>query len=161
MLIVSKPEDPEWRVQCLSLAPFAALHSWRGLRPAASTSGGAIDALATCISPNSRPGGSGQGTELASPRRAVPLVGCEQALRGQRSGRFGRRLELGGTGPPRRLARATAGAREPELRRCTNAGTPFGSEALVAEMERRTGRWLRPKPPGPEPGPKHGLAAAG
>ena len=60
----------------------------------------------------------------------------------------------------RLLAEAGRG-QEQELRRCTYAGTPFGSETFVAEMEQCTGRWLRPKPPGPEPGRKHGLAAAG
>jgi putative transposase len=40
---------------------------------------------------------------------------------------------------------AVAGlGQEQELHRCTYAGTPFGSETFVAEMERRTGRRLRP-----------------
>jgi putative transposase len=54
-----------------------------------------------------------------------------------------------------RLQLAAACGLEQELRRCTYAGTPFGSEAFVADMERRTGRRLRPKPPGPEPGSNH------
>lgn len=43
--------------------------------------------------------------------------------------------------------RPLVAARSRQLRRCTCAGTPFGSEAAVAEMERRAGRELRHKLP--------------
>jgi putative transposase len=70
-----------------------------------------------------------------------------------------RELGLGADWQERLLAAGRG--QEGELRRCTYAGTPFGSETFVAEMERRTGRRLRPKPPGPEPRGKNSLAAAG
>jgi len=50
-----------------------------------------------------------------------------------------------------RLRGEAAGSRDADLRRATYSGTPFGEEEFVAEMEKRSGRRLRPKPPGPVP----------
>lgn len=50
-----------------------------------------------------------------------------------------------------RLRAEAGGARAADLRRATYAGLPFGDGQFVEEMERRLGRRLRPKPPGPEP----------
>ena len=38
-----------------------------------------------------------------------------------------------------------------KIRAATRSGTPIGDERFVAELERRAGRSLRSKPPGPPP----------
>ena len=90
---------------------------------------------------------------------SVPLVAGTATGGDSDRGRSGTGAELEADWRER-LAAAGRG-QEQELRRCTYGGTPFGSEAFVSEMEQRSGQRLRPKPPGPEPGSKHGLAAAG
>jgi putative transposase len=61
-----------------------------------------------------------------------------------------------------RVLQAAAGGNDGErLRESTYAGLPFGDAGFVTEMERRAGRPLRPKPPGPTPKGDRAAVAAG
>jgi putative transposase len=60
------------------------------------------------------------------------------------------------------VLQAAAGGNDGErLRHSTYAGLPFGDAGFVTEMERRAGRPLRPKPPGPTPKGDRAAVAAG
>jgi REP-associated tyrosine transposase len=60
------------------------------------------------------------------------------------------------------VLQAAAGGNDGErLRQSTPAGLPFGDAGFVAELERRAGRQLRPKLPGPTPKGDRAAVAAG